>query len=232
MAGRTVLWLLVVAVSMAAYGRTVVPSAPDADAYIALLENNGYEVKSFDISQLADTTYSLKFYVREYENGNLVDDGTDTPAYGMRNRTMLSDFPADDQQEIIREGSMADSERGIYRLERRINIGFMPPADSTRKITIMLPEVGTRSFSVKLREQTSPDASQTCDMYGVRPFKMQQFRTGEFIPLVLLGSFWWDDRYHFYRFCGENELEPDMSNEMTGKIPHYFVIGMEATKID
>ena len=64
-------------------------------------------------------------------------------------------------------------------------------------------------------------------MYSARPFKTGEFTTDRFIPLVLLGSAWYDKNIGFYRFCGENEIDPDMSSEILKHIPHYYIIGIE-----
>jgi hypothetical protein len=50
------------------------------------------------------------------------------------------------------------------------------------------------------------------------------------IPLVLLGSAWWDTKFKVFRFCGENEINPDMSEKFISEIPHFYVIGVEVQK--
>jgi len=67
--------------------------------------------------------------------------------------------------------------------------------------------------------------------YDSRPFKIDKFEEGNFIPLVLLGSFWLDTEHGFLRFCGANEMDPDMSTELLEDTPHYFVIGVEIRKV-
>lgn len=67
-------------------------------------------------------------------------------------------------------------------------------------------------------------------MYDYRPFKVGAIQLGEFIPLVLFGSYWYDEEAGFFRFCGEDELEPDLSSKMVASIPHYYVLGICVTK--
>lgn len=64
-------------------------------------------------------------------------------------------------------------------------------------------------------------------MYYAKPFKTGEFTTGQFIPLVLLGSAWYDKNIGSHRFCGEDKIDPDMSTKILQHIPHYYVIGVE-----
>ena len=47
---------------------------------------------------------------------------------------------------------------------------------------------------------------------------------------MLVGSFWWDPEFEVFRFCGDNVIEPDLSSGIIKNTPHYYVIGMVATK--
>lgn len=67
-------------------------------------------------------------------------------------------------------------------------------------------------------------------LFPPRPFKLQPFKEGEFIPLMLVGSIWWDSEFNLFRFCGESVIDPDLSSDIVKFIPHYYVIGVEATK--
>ncbi|MBO4944115.1 MAG: DUF5041 domain-containing protein, partial [Muribaculaceae bacterium] len=125
---------------------------------------------------------------------------------------------------------MADADKGIYSLGERIDIGLLPPTDSIRRISIMVPSQGTVFKQIKLREQHSPDGKQSATNYIGRTFKTQEIKEGEFTPLVLIGSFWWDPKFNIFRFCGEIEIEPDLSSKIVKNIPHYYVIGVVATK--
>ena len=55
---------------------------------------------------------------------------------------------------------------------------------------------------------------------------MSEFKENEFIPLILLGSGWFDERFNIFRFCGESEIEPDMSSEILKEVPHHYVLGV------
>ncbi|MDE6633830.1 MAG: DUF5041 domain-containing protein [Bacteroidaceae bacterium] len=44
---------------------------------------------------------------------------------------------------------------------------------------------------------------------------------------MILGSVWYDKDAGVFRFCGEKEINPDMSSQILRYIPHYYVIGIE-----
>jgi len=67
--------------------------------------------------------------------------------------------------------------------------------------------------------------------YFVKPFKPQDASSGAKIPVVLYGSSWYDPKYNIYRFCMENELDPDRKNEAFTLMPHYFVFGFSLEKV-
>lgn len=229
MSSRIYSILLAAAVAFPAICHDIKPVESPVSTYVELLKNNGYEAISYDITALRDTTYSFKFLVREYEGDKLVSDGSEGYIYLLKNRTMLSSFSPEFQAEIKAE-DMADAASGIYSLAERIDIGLLPPTDSIRQVAIMLPSQGAVFKQLKLKEQHSPDGKQSTNGYLPRPFKHQTFKTDEFIPLMLVGSFWWDPEFEVFRFCGDNVIEPDLSSGIIKNIPHYYVIGMVATQ--
>lgn len=220
--------LVVAAAAFPVGAQTIKPVEAPVSTYIELLKDNGYDAYSFDISALRDTTYNLEFKVREYEGDKLVGADNGYP-FVLQNRKMASVFPPESRAKIKPE-EMADADKGIYSLGERIDIGLLPPTDSIRRISIMVPSQGTIFRQIKLREQHSPDGKQSATTYIGRTFKTQEIKEGEFTPLVLVGSFWWDPQYNIFRFCGEVEIEPDLSSRIVRNIPHYYVIGVVATK--
>ena len=67
--------------------------------------------------------------------------------------------------------------------------------------------------------------------YNTRPFKTQEITIGKFIPLVLYGSWWYDKDFNIFRFCGEKEIDPDMSSDILKYLPHYYVFRIEVNPI-
>ncbi len=65
-------------------------------------------------------------------------------------------------------------------------------------------------------------------MYQSRPFELTApFEKGKFIPLVLYGSYWYEPANGGCRFCGDNEIKPDLSSDIVKNIPHFFVFGIK-----
>ena len=204
---------------------------PDWSDYLPLLNAAGYEVFTFDISSLKDETYNIEFIVREYVNGALVEDpSTDSqPRFFIRNRRMLSDFPEEYWNEILAEGPVYDKDKGILALGKKISIGFSPAADSLKTIMMTVENMGAVRKPLPLKSQTvSPGKEEY--MYDYFPFNVDNFQLGEFTPLVMLGSYWFDEETGFFRFCGESELNADLSSKILSLVPHYYVFGIIVTR--
>ena len=142
---------------------------------------------------------------------------------------MLSDFPEEYWDEIIAEGPIYDLEKGILTLSEKISVGFAPAADSLKTMNMLLENIGALRRTLSLKSQPDYTGKEEY-MYDYRPFKVGALQLGEFTPLVALGSYWYDEEYDLYRFCGEDELDPDLSAGMLSSSPHYYVLGMIVTK--
>lgn len=205
------------------------PVKPDFDAYVSLLQADGYDVQSFDLSALSDSTYSFMLIVREYENGKMIHDGYERFIYPLRNRNMLSRFSEEDQKTVKPE-DMADAARGIYSLGTRLNLGLSPLNDSTLRVSMEIPEIGAAYQQISLRPQAHPKTGTIQHNYSNRPFTAPVFHSDTFIPLMLVGSAWYDPHIEMFRFCGESEIAPDLSSEILSHVPHFYVIGVETKK--
>lgn len=205
------------------------PVKPDFDAYVSLLQADGYDVQSYDLSALSDSTYSFMLIVREYENGKMIHDGYERFIYPLRNRTMLSRFSEEDRKTVKPE-DMADAARGIFALGTRLNLGLSPLNDSTLRVSMEIPEIGAAYQQLSLRPQVHPKTGTVQRNYSNRPFTAPVFHSDTFIPLMLVGSAWYDPHIEMFRFCGENEIAPDLSSEILSHVPHFYVIGVETKK--
>ena len=203
----------------------------DISDYIPLLNAAGYDVYTFDISSLKDETYNIEFIVREYVGGTLVEDPlySQMPRHFLRNRRMLSDFPEDYWDEILATGPIYDRDKGILTMSEKISVGFAPAADSLKTMNMQLENIGALRRLLPLKSQTNSLGKEEY-MYDCRPFKVGALQLGEFTPLVALGSYWYDEQYDLFRFCGEDELDSDLSAGMLASSPHYFVLGITVTK--
>ena len=202
------------------------PVEPEFKDYIPMLENAGYELYTFDISSLLPKRYDLRFSIRMY-NGDKVKE---YPQGGITNLLFASDFP---ESVSISPEEMADPEHGIYTQAKRLNIGFSPtPADSTKNLHIDVENMASKGTILPLRHVENAPGMKKLYEYGSRRFKIDSITAGEFIPLVLFGSYWWDEKANINRFCGERELSADLTDEILKHIPHYYIIGVTLTKTD
>ena len=216
----------------------VKPIESSIEDYIALLNQNGYQAYSFDISPMKDTTYQVYFEVREYVADNL--EPVSIQPYGLRlkNRTMVKEFfwreRSEEEVAEIKAASV-DYENGVYSRSEKITVGFLPcENDSTKVGRVFLDNQGNFGFSLKLKPINHYGAydNQVIYQYRTLPFKPSAFEEGKFIPLAAYTSFWFDAKYNIIRSCGATELDPDMSTEILKDTPHYYVIGVTLTKVE
>ncbi|MBD5346840.1 MAG: DUF5041 domain-containing protein [Bacteroides sp.] len=218
--------LLSVVCALSLNAQTIKPVESAPDDYIRLLQANGYNSYAFDISSLSDRRYSLIFMAQEYAGGKKVSDNV-LYTFRIDNMRMVSDFDEKDQATIKPE-EMDVPERGIYTLANRISIGLAPAGnDSVKKVVINVEGMATLHGELNMKSISDPMSGKTYRNYESRSFKAADIKAGEFVPLVLFGSFWFDEKFKIFRFCGEIEIEPDMSSRILSDIPYYYVIGVK-----
>ncbi len=202
--------------------------------YIPLLNTTGYQAYVFDISSLADRKYQITFQIREYDHGEKVSDDVQGWPAEFTNMILLSDFP-EQARENVKPENIADPERGVYVLSNKINIGFLPnETDSIQRLSLGLNEIGTRYNSLVLKPQYSlndPVNGNKFYTYQNRSFLIEEIKMDEFIPLVLVGSIWYDESIQTHRFCGERYIAPDLSSNILKFIPHYYIVGIVVTPV-
>mgnify|MGYP003508468405 CR=1 FL=1 len=197
--------------------------------YLPLLQVSGYQVYSFDISEFLDDTYHFSFKIKEYVNREEVQGDGHSSVFS--NRMMIAEFPEESQKNILEEGSAVDPEKGIYSQTKKLTIGFVPSkVDSTRIVRISLDGMGELRKPLQLKPLKAPNSDKLSYSYESRPFVVDKFEEGKFIPLVFFGSYWLDEKYGFFRFCGALEIGADMGQEYIESTPHYYAIGVEIKK--
>lgn len=205
-----------------------------ADHYIPLLTRSGYEAFCYDITSLLDGQYYLSVKIKEYKDGNEICEDLLQGYYTLPNMRLLSDFPEESLKEIKPE-DIDDPERGIFKMAKQITIGLTPVINDTiRPIMIEVENMGGIDAQLYMKPQYEKNDSvngKELYMYNTRPFKTGELTTGQFIPLVLFGSWWYDKDFGIHRFCGEKEINPDMSSRILKYLPHYYIIGIEVTPI-
>ena len=115
-------------------------------------------------------------------------------------------------------------------LDEKLIIGFVPSDnDSTATYDFHFSE--SRGFNSRLPLMPICNPDKPDDkwyVYESRPFELvEPFEKGKFIPLVLYGSYWYEPENGGCRFCGENEIKPDLSLDIVKYIPHYYVLGIK-----
>lgn len=223
-------FLLFTLLYTAAFAQKIQTIEPVFTDYLSVLKEAGFEVFSYDISSLRDDTYSIRFITKEYVNGHLVENSAaDRTSMKISNRIMISDFPEEDQKTILKEGGADDADRGIYRLAEKISVGFVPAADSLKRVRLVVENLGSLGGALKLKPINAPGQEKRYS-YSIRPFQLDKINIGDFTPLLLVGSFWYDEKNGIVRFCGEREFPSDMSSPTLNHIPHYYVIGIKVDK--
>ena len=200
-----------------------------AEDYLPLLQASGYQVYSFDISEFLDDTYYFTFRIKEYVNKEEVQGNHRYMMFP--NRIMLDEFPEESQKRILEEGTADDPEKGVYMHAKKMTIGFMPSnVDSLKNIRIEVEGMGEYRKGLNLKPLKDPQSDKLFYGYESRPFTLDKFEEGKFIPLVFFASYWVDVEFGFFRFCGAMEIGPGMESDYIENTPHYYVIGVEINK--
>ena len=234
----TLVLILLSAISSVSRAQEVKPIESSIEDYIALLNQNGYQAYSFDISPLKGATYQVQFEVREYVADNL--EPVSIQPYGLRlkNRTMVKEFFWRElsEEEVAKiKAASVDYKNGVYSRSEKITVGFLPcENDSTEVGRLFVENQGSAGFNLKLKPINHRGVYNDEVIYKYKPvpFKASAFENGKFIPLAAYASFWFDEKYSVIRFCGAKEIDPDMSTEILKDTPHYYVIGVTLTKVE
>ena len=194
---QTFTTILLALVTMTGCGQTIKMNDPSFSDYLPLLNIKGYKAYSFDTSAFKGKWAEL--VVKEYVNGEIITNS-------------MSDY-------------------GIaLGIKDKLIMGFAPSDnDSTTIFSFHCSDNGAFSCQLPLKPIVDPNNSGKKEFqYETRPFELvEPFSVGQFIPLVLYGSWWYDADIPGTRFCGENFIKPDLSSDIVQFIPHYFVLGIK-----
>ena len=111
----------------------------------------------------------------------------------------------------------------------KLVIGFAPSSnDSTYVYSYQSDGGGGFNATLKLQPVFAPEMpAKQAYRYESRPFELvSPVETGKLIPLVLFGSYWYEQETGVSRFCGDKQIKPDLSSEIIKSIPHYYVLGI------
>ena len=218
------------ALSCAAFGQQIKSKNVELDDLIASLNLIGYEFFSYDIREMLNEQYDIELIQKEYEAGKEIAISI---LNAVPNKELLTDYPESYWQTFMENGGrIIDPETKAIAHAEKISFGFCPANnDSTKVITINVSGIASNmSRPLKLRGLTMKNSDKKFFNYRTRPFKINAFKADEFIPLILFGSAWHNEQYDVFQFCGESEIDPDMSSAILKNVPHYYVVGVRFVK--
>lgn len=190
--------------------------------YRPLLSAAGFEAYAFDVRDFlkGDGRRDVTLRVREYADGRQIDS---TDYLLGANKELLTDYPEEQRAEIA-----ADGEGVVMRAERLLLGCYPSRIDSLSTWLVELQGMSQFYPCLPLRN-VAVDATPRY-YYLSRPFEqVERVVPGEFVPLVFFGSMWHDRQYGIYRFCGEEQIAPDLSSEIVNRVPHFYVLGVVFT---
>ena len=188
----------------------------------------------FDLSAFNAGEYEVIPFIEEYVNGQKVEDDGFRFSAGPNWRPMIPDdaFRRPEDREKFLEGKTLSADGQKYLAYEDMGLFLVPQNDSTTRLGFNLYGAMSRGYPrLKLRPLENSDPARY--MYDCRPFAIHPAaERQQHIPLLLYGSYWWDERINGHRFCGEREFQPDLASETLKEIPHYYIIGIEVRKVD
>ena len=187
---------LLVLVALTGLAQEIKVNETTFNDYKALFNAKGYMVYSFDISELKGS--KIELYLKEYV----------------------------DSQEVKSVSILG----GAYSMEPKgdkVLLGVLP-SDNDSTLTYYYNLENTLSYTGVLKTKPIFWASENkwITQYHTRPFEMAPVEKEKFIPLVLYGSIWYDEKWKITRFCGENTIKPDLSSDILKYVSHYYIIGI------
>ena len=147
----------------------------------------------------------------------------------------MKDFKDRSVEPVIMEYVKGEEARDVlgfsfsFPLGEKLVIGFAPSSnDSTYVYSYQSDGGGGFNATLKLKPVFAPEMpTKQAYRYESRPFELvSPVRTGKLIPLVLFGSYWYEQETGVSRFCGDKQIKPDLSSDIIKDIPHFYVLGI------
>ena len=200
---------------------------------LGMLKLLGVRAWRFDTEGLSDGRYRFTPYFDEYAAGEKVEKENQflfTMTQDWKEK--LSD--PGEWNKFLAENDPRLSEDGEKYLKPLDGIGVFAVPSNDSVVTVQVDVYGIGALSSRLQLQPLQNSENNLRYsYNYRPFRIAPFESGKLrIPLLLAGSFWWDEKIRSYRFCATNEFAPDLSDEELKLIPHYYIIGIEVERIE
>jgi hypothetical protein len=147
----------------------------------------------------------------------------------------MKEFKDRSVEPVIMEYAIGQEARDVlgfcvsFPLRERLVIGFAPSSnDSTYVYSFQSVGGGGFNNMLKLQPVFAPEMpTKQAYRYESRPFELvAPVETGKVIPLLLFGSYWYEQETGVSRFCGEKVINPDLSSDIIKSIPHFYVLGI------
>ena len=166
------------------------------DDFLPFLEMTGYSFHHFNLSALAEPTLKVRLICQTWEN-----------------------------QELVSEESLFS-----FSGKKELTIAVVPSQqDTLGRLVFVVPGGMQSAMNYPRKPLFFPSDPETpVYMYGTRPFMpgTPDLQEPGFIPILLYGSGWVDRRYGIIRFCGEKEIDPQLTGTMLKYLPHYYIFGL------
>ena len=147
----------------------------------------------------------------------------------------MKDFRGKQYEPVIMEYAKGQEAKDVlgfsfsFPIGEKLVIGFAPSSnDSTYVYSFQSVGGGGFNATLKLQPVFAPEMpTKQAYRYESRPFELvAPVETDKFIPLVLFGSYWYEQKTGVSRFCGDKRIKPDLSSEIIKSIPHYYILGI------
>ena len=145
------------------------------------------------------------------------------------------DFKGKQYEPVIMEYAKGKEAKDVlgfsfsFPIGEKLVIGFAPSSnDSTYVYSFQSVGGGGFNATLKLQPVFAPEMpTKQAYRYESRPFELvAPVETGKVIPLVLFGSYWYEQETGVSRFCGEKVINPDLSSDIIKSIPHFYLLGI------
>lgn len=177
------------------------PMKTDASDYVPMLMDAGFGVYAFDISSLSGNAYNISLVVSEFVNG-----------------------------ELVSESESYEVESSLYKNPQKLTLGFSPKSDYMRNVRLYVDDVRVAAKTLTLKPMTAPKYEGEV-MYDLLSFELGQIKVNAVTPLVLLGSYWYDEPFKTVRFYGDEDRTIEMSSPIMKLIPHCYVLGIKVEQL-
>lgn len=201
----------------------VEPQLSDIYNILNLMDINLFR---FDLNSFLDKKYTVSVYVDEYEDNKKTQR---LSTFNLGDNMISLDKVPEEYRDTFRILKQVPEGKNEWDNIKELSIYIRKTNDSTSVFTMDVPDATRMSQPVKLR----PVGELKTYFYQTIPFTFKKVNEEDNleIPLLLYGSGWQDTEHNVIRFCGENEISPDMKAEILTDIPHHYILGIELKRV-